>query len=74
MKTRRSNVNAQESARKVLAASGLIGASDIPFWPVWIAAVIGAFLGDWVSYWFGYHYKHQVTAMWPLSRRSLLRH
>jgi len=53
----------------LLAASGLIGASDIPFWPVWFAAVIGAILGDWVSYWLGYHYKDWVTTMWPLSRR-----
>ena len=52
----------------LFGVGGLIGASGIDFWPIWAAAAIGAILGDWVSYWFGYHYKHQITHMWPLSR------
>jgi membrane protein DedA with SNARE-associated domain len=46
----------------------LIGASDIAVTPVWIAAAVGAALGDWLSYWFGARFKDTVTAMWPLSR------
>jgi membrane protein DedA with SNARE-associated domain len=53
------------SARTIGA---LIGASGISFWPVWIAGGIGAALGDWVSYWFGFKYKEHVAQMWPLSR------
>ena len=30
------------------------------------AAAIGAALGDWLSYWLGYHYHEQIQAMWPL--------
>src|SRR6202171_1594254 len=52
----------------LVAIGALIGASGISFWPVWIAGGIGAALGDWVSYWFGYKYKEQVAQMWPLSR------
>src|SRR5713226_9183258 len=49
-------------------ARALAGASGINFWPVWIAGAIGAALGDWVTYWFGYKYKEQVAQIWPLSR------
>jgi membrane protein DedA with SNARE-associated domain len=52
----------------LIAIGALIGASGISFWPVWIAGGIGAGLGDWVSYWFGFRYKEQVAQIWPLSR------
>jgi membrane protein DedA with SNARE-associated domain len=52
----------------LVAIGALIGASGISFYPVWIAGAIGAALGDWVSYWFGYRYKEHVAQMWPLSR------
>lgn len=48
--------------------SGLLGASGIGFWPCWAAAVAGAFLGDWVSYWVGLHYKDRIAGMWPMTR------
>jgi membrane protein DedA with SNARE-associated domain len=52
----------------LVAIGALIGVSGISFWPLYIAGGIGAALGDWVSYWFGYRYKEQVAQMWPLSR------
>ena len=52
----------------LVAIGALIGASGLSFWPVWIAGGIGAALGDWVSYWFGFKYKERVAQMWPLSR------
>ena len=52
----------------LVAIGALIGASGINFWPLWIAGGIGAALGDWLSYWFGYKYKEQVAQIWPLSR------
>src|SRR6202158_5703823 len=52
----------------LVAIGALIGVSGISFWPVWIAGGIGAALGDWVSYWFGYQYKEQVAQMLALSR------
>lgn len=53
----------------LLGAGGLIGAADIAFWPIWAAAALGAILGDWVSYWLGYHYSQAIGSVWPLSRR-----
>jgi membrane protein DedA with SNARE-associated domain len=52
----------------LVAIGALIGASGISFWPIWLAGALGAALGDWISYWFGYKYKERVAAMWPLSR------
>jgi membrane protein DedA with SNARE-associated domain len=52
----------------LVAIGALIGATGISFWPVWIAGGVGAALGDWVSYWFGFRYKEQVAQIWPLSR------
>jgi membrane protein DedA with SNARE-associated domain len=46
----------------------LVAASDIPFWPVWIAGAVGAALGDWVSYWLGYKFKEPIGRVWPLAR------
>jgi membrane protein DedA with SNARE-associated domain len=46
----------------------MIGISGITFWPIWLAAALGAGLGDTVSYWLGYHYHNQIARMWPLSR------
>ncbi len=52
--------------------SGLLGASGVPFWPCWVAAVAGASLGDAVSYWFGYHFRDRMAGIWPLTRAPQL--
>jgi membrane protein DedA with SNARE-associated domain len=52
----------------LIGIGALISASGIPFWPVWIAGALGAALGDWVSYWFGYTFKERIAEIWPLSR------
>ena len=51
----------------VLGIGTLVGASDaLNFWTIVSAAAIGAALGDWLSYWLGYHYHEQIQRMWPL--------
>ncbi len=50
----------------LVAIGALIGVSGISFWPVWIAGGIGAALGDWVSYWFGFRYKEQVAQIFEM--------
>ncbi|MGL4860415.1 MAG: DedA family protein [Enterobacteriaceae bacterium] len=52
----------------LLGLGALIGQSGLPFIPIWLAAIAGAFLGDWVSYWFGFHYRERVAHMWPFTR------
>ncbi len=52
----------------LVALGALIGSSGIEFWPVWIAAALGAALGDWLSYWIGLKLEYRVQHIWPLSR------
>ena len=52
----------------LFGVGGLIGATGIGFWEIWVAAALGAFLGDWLSYWFGIHYHREIAQIWPLSR------
>src|SRR5438552_11547410 len=48
----------------------LIGASELNFWPIWIAGSIGAALGDWLSYWVGLKLEKGVYQIWPLSKHT----
>ncbi len=52
----------------LVALGALIGSSGISFWPVWLAAALGAALGDWLSYWIGLKLEYRVQHIWPLSR------
>lgn len=52
----------------LVALGALIGSSGIEFWPVWVAASLGAAFGDWLSYWIGLKLEYRVQHIWPLSR------
>lgn len=52
----------------LVAIGGLLGASGINFWPVWIAAGIGGSLGYAISYWIGLHFKDSIDRIWPFTR------
>lgn len=50
----------------LLGLGFLMGAAQISFWPVWLAASLGAILGDWISYWLGRRYHEHVLDIWPV--------
>lgn len=54
----------------LVALGALIGGNigSVEFWTILVCAATGAALGDWVSYWLGYHYHDQISRMWPLSK------
>jgi membrane protein DedA with SNARE-associated domain len=52
----------------LVAIGALIAGAPAQFVAIWIAASVGAALGDWFSYWLGYHYHDRIAKMWPLSR------
>jgi membrane protein DedA with SNARE-associated domain len=51
----------------LLGVGGLIAAAELGFWPMWLAAAVGAIVGDWVAYWLAFHFKDRVLQTWPLA-------
>jgi membrane protein DedA with SNARE-associated domain len=56
----------------ILAISGLLGAAQVEFWPVYVSAVAGAFLGDWLAFEAALHFRTAIGAVWPLSKHPEL--
>ncbi len=53
----------------ILVGSGIvIGASGLAFWPIWLAASLGAFAAHWLAYDLAFRFKEQIARLWPLSR------
>jgi membrane protein DedA with SNARE-associated domain/membrane-associated phospholipid phosphatase len=52
----------------LVGIGGLVGLGKAPFWPVFISTVIGASIGDAISYWTGRVYKEHLVEIWPFSR------
>jgi membrane protein DedA with SNARE-associated domain len=52
----------------LLAIAGLIGGAGLAFLPIWLAAAVGACLGDWLSYEIGRLLEDKAHHVWPLSR------
>jgi membrane protein DedA with SNARE-associated domain len=50
----------------LLGIGALVGGADIPFWPVVLAAAVGAALGDWLSYEVGRWLGPGARTKWPL--------
>ena len=52
----------------LIAAGTLRATGTLPLWPVLVGAVLGAVLGDAVSYWIGRRLGPRVARLWPFSR------
>ncbi|MFV0297624.1 MAG: DedA family protein, partial [Hyphomicrobiaceae bacterium] len=53
----------------LIAIGALFNATgSVDFWMIVAAAATGAALGDWLSYWLGYHYHDRIAHMWPLNK------
>jgi membrane protein DedA with SNARE-associated domain/membrane-associated phospholipid phosphatase len=47
------------------AIGTLAGAGIIPLYETILWAILGAVVGDGISYWMGYHFKDRLRNMWP---------
>jgi membrane protein DedA with SNARE-associated domain len=56
----------------LIAAGTLMQTGALPYVPVLIGAVVGAVLGDSVSYWLGRRYGGGIARIWPFSRNPEL--
>lgn len=52
----------------LIAAGTLMSAGTLPYGPVLIGAILGAVLGDSVSYWIGRRFGSGIAGLWPFSR------
>lgn len=52
----------------LVAIGAMVGVDGAEFFLIWVAASVGAALGDWLSYWIGYYFHDRIAGMWPLSR------
>lgn len=55
-------------AAVMIAAGALIALGMMAFWPVLLAAVAGAIVGDGISFWIGRRYRAGLRSLWPLCR------
>jgi undecaprenyl-diphosphatase len=49
----------------LILTGGLIQQGALPFWPIFIAASLGAVIGDLISYAIGWALKDKVKTVWP---------
>lgn len=47
------------------ALGALAGAGVISLWATIFWAILGAIVGDGISYWIGYYFKRQLPSVWP---------
>lgn len=52
----------------LIAAGTLMSGGTLPYVPVLVGAVLGATLGDSVSYWIGRRFGGGIASLWPFSR------
>ena len=52
----------------VIGISAIATGADVNPWLLFVAATVGAILGDGLSFWLGQHYKRKILLAWPLNR------
>jgi len=50
------------------AIGTLAGAGVIPLWQTLIWAILGAIVGDGISYWIGRHFNERLPSLWPFRK------
>src|SRR5712692_3568233 len=56
----------------LIAAGTLMKTGALPYLPVMVGSVLGAVLGDWVSYWIGRRFGGAIARYWPFIRNPNL--
>ena len=56
----------------LIAAGALIKTGTLPYAPLMIGAIVGAVLGDAVSYWLGRRFGGALAGVWPFTRNPSL--
>jgi membrane protein DedA with SNARE-associated domain len=51
----------------LIGVGGLLAAAQMNFWPIWLAATLGAVTGDWLAYALAVRVKSPLLALPPMS-------
>jgi membrane protein DedA with SNARE-associated domain len=52
----------------LIVAGTLMSTGSLPYWPVLSGAIVGAVLGDSVSFWLGHRFGGGIGRIWPFTR------
>lgn len=50
------------------AIGAMMGGGVLPFWETLTWAILGAIVGDGISYWLGYHFHEHLRDFWPFKQ------
>jgi undecaprenyl-diphosphatase len=56
----------------LMAIAGATAMSGLSIWPIMVVAVLGAVIGDFVSFWLGERFSTRLRCVWPFTRRPEL--
>lgn len=56
----------------LIGIGSIVGLGHLALWPVLIFSILGAIVGDGISYWIGRRYKTRICAGWPFRQRPWL--
>ncbi len=57
-----------------MAVAGAVAMAGLPITPILVVSILGAVIGDGISFWLGHRYRHRIAGMWPFrTRPGLLR-
>jgi len=56
----------------LMAVAGAAGLAGLPMAPILAAAIVGAVIGDGVSFWLGHRYGGRIRTIWPFASRPAL--
>ncbi|WP_454642783.1 VTT domain-containing protein [Bradyrhizobium liaoningense] len=52
----------------IIEVATLIPTGTVKMWPLMVATILGAILGDGLPYWLGHRYRETILGRWPLDR------
>lgn len=55
-------------AAVMFAAGALVASGSLGFWPICLAAIAGAVVGDGLSFWLGHRYRRHIADLWPFRK------
>ena len=56
----------------LMAVAGAAAIAGLPMGPIIVVAIIGAVIGDFLSYWLGHHFRFRLRGVWPFATRPEL--